>query len=536
MSNKKIKIIHWDDDEMASGFTAGMIPHTLKDFECEVEAGQNFITSRVEFSKLIRNTVYDLVILDIENKADGTDLGFELLNDVITVYGNLVPILIFSRHPRVLDKIGDFKTQHAMKIEFLNKGQMGEPYFHQKAKEKLKILLNLGLSNVEITTTNDYKTKAAVKSIGLQNLQNIIAHYQNAKSILSKEKVNLRAIAPGYSGAFVLEITFGTTTKLIKVSHDKSAIMREYENLNSYSTYLPSAIKVDYDRIEPSQLSSEGWYAIVYEFVPYSKTLFGFIASNQTQYTAIEKLLATIFSDERFLKLYSHTQDNTLPINENILEDIDEVRASFIENAIKILEPILQSHSSIFDKNIISSITGHRSYNSITKASIGKPNSSQILSHADLHADNILVDSENLPIVIDPGSVSYKYWAYDINRLLIDFFIRGIGHQTLDYFDINSIEKDYILFQNFISRSHIEIKTSKANEGFITAINWLLKNITSIHKDRFVEWEFQLGLGLELLKASYKSISLPANKRALALLCACEAIRKANSTFEAGKT
>ncbi|OFY70187.1 MAG: hypothetical protein A3G23_08550 [Bacteroidetes bacterium RIFCSPLOWO2_12_FULL_37_12] len=534
MSNRKFKIIHWDDDSVMKGFITGTIPSVLKEFECEVEQG-DFFDSSVQFVERLKNVKYDLVILDIENETDKdnkSDVGFELLNDVITTYKNSIPLLIFSRHPRVLEKVGEFKKAHNLNIEFLNKGLRGEPAYQQRVKEKLKLLLNLGYPEVKLLPYNDFKTKSAVKSIGLHNLQSIISLYLSSKSILSNDKVSIKVIAPGYSGAYVFEVVFGSLSKLLKISHDKSVIVREYENLNSYSTFLPSKIKIDYDKIDPTQLSSEGWYPIFYELVSYSNTLFGFIAKNQNQHSEIEALLAEIFSDERFLKLYQHRKEFDIVINKNILEDIDSVRASFIENAVKTLEPILKKHSNIFDKSIIDIITEHHSFGNISDAKIGIPKSNKILSHADLHADNILVDSQKSPIVIDPGSINYKYWSYDINRLLMDLFIRGIGHQTLDYFDINSIKKDYSIFQNILTRQAIQVENFKSDEGFITAINWLIKNVTEIHKTDFVEWQYQLGLGLELLKASYKSISLPANKRALALLCACEAIKKASATLE----
>lgn len=533
MNNKNFKIIHWDDDSVMKSFITGMIPSILDEFGCKVEQGDFFISSQ-EFAEKVKSIKYDLIILDIENETDKenkSDIGFELLNDIITTYKNTIPLLIFSRLPRVLEKIEEFKKAHNLNIEFLNKGQRGEPTYQQKVKEKLKLLLNLGYPEVELLSYNDFKTKSAVKSIGLHNLQSIISLYLSSKSILSNDKVSVKAIAPGYSGAYVLEVAFGSLSKLLKISHDKSAIVREYENLNSYSTFLPSKIKIDYDRIDPTQLSSEGWYPIFYEFVSYSNTLFGFISKNQNVHSEIEALLAEIFSDERFLKLYQHRKEFDIVINKNILDDIDSVRASFIENAVKTLEPILKKYSTIFDKSLIDTITEHHSFGNISEVKIGIPKSTKILSHADLHADNILVDSQNSPIVIDPGSINYKYWGYDINRLLMDLFIRGIGHQTVDYFDINSIEKDYSIFQNILTRQAIQVENFKSDEGFIAAINWLIKNVTEIHKTDFVEWQYQLGLGLELLKASYKSISLPANKRALALLCACEAIRKASATL-----
>ncbi|MFA6598954.1 MAG: phosphotransferase [Ignavibacteriaceae bacterium] len=531
---KKFKIIHWDDDRLLEGFMAGTIKSILIEFECEIDKSE-FCVSHLDFITKIKAEKFDLIILDIENEPTKTDIGFELLNEIITLYKNSIPLLIFSRFPRVLEKIEEFRREYKLNIEFINKGQRSEPTYHQRVKEKLKSLLNLGLSDIILVPFNDFNTKSAIEILGLHNLQSIISNYLSYKPFIKKDDVNIKAIAPGYSGAFVLEMIFGSISKLLKISHDKSAILKEYENLNLYSTLLPSTIKTDYERNEPTQYSAEGWYPIIYEFVSYSSTLFMFISDYQDK-QKIEGVLNNLFSNERLLKLYSQKQKCTIPINENVLEDIDSVRASYIMNSINILEPILQKYPAYFDQDIIDSITEHHSYKSISKVKIVNPNSVQILSHGDLHSDNILVDSLGFPIVIDPGSISYKHWSYDINRLLVDLFIKGFGYNTILYFDIESIENDFSISKKIIDRKKINLDTTnQSNNGFIIAINWITQNVSRLYEENFSEWEFQLGLGLEFLKASYKSISLPPNKRVLALLAACEAIRKANGTLEALK-
>src|ERR1035437_9639374 len=107
MSNKKIKIIHWDDDSLLEGFIEGTIKSILTDFECEIDKSE-FCISHTEFLEKVKAEKFDLIILDVENESSKSDIGFELLNEIITIYKNSIPLLVFSRHPRVLEKIEEF--------------------------------------------------------------------------------------------------------------------------------------------------------------------------------------------------------------------------------------------------------------------------------------------------------------------------------------------------------------------------------------------------------------------------------------------
>jgi len=533
MSNKKFKLIHWDDDEAMQGFIEGTLTSIFNEYKCEIQKSE-FCKSNIDFLYKIKAEKFDLIILDIEDESTKNDVGFVLLNEIITLYQNSIPVLVFSRHPRVLEVVEEFKTFHNLNIEFLNKSQRGEPSYHLRVKDKLKSLLNLGLADVKIMSFNDFNTKSALKTIGLHNLQSIISIYLSFNPILNNDEVTIKAIAPGYSGAFVIEINFGLVSKLLKISHNKSTILKEYENLKLYSIFLSSSIKIDYEKIEPIQLSNEGWYSIIYEFVSYSSTLFDFISENQDKQPEIEGIFNNLFSSERLLKLYSNIKKYEMSINENILEDIDPIRASYIMNSIKYLYPILELHLENYNQDLIDRITETHSFISISTNKLKIPNSMRQLSHADLHSDNILVDSLGSPIVIDPGSIEYKHWSFDLCRLLVDLFLRGYGYKTILYFDINSINDDFKIAEKIICRNIIQPdKINLSNNGFIIAINWITQNIDKIYKAQFIEWEFRLGLGVEFLKASYKTMALPPNKRVLSLLAGCNAIKQAENLLNA---
>lgn len=528
MESKKYKIIHWDDDEIMKSFVDGTVRTILEDFNCVVEKSE-FCDLPKSYIELVKSEKYDFIILDISDESN--DIGFELLNETISIYKNKIPFLIFSRHPRVLEKIEEFKKENDLNIIFLDKGKRGDPRYHQIVKEKLKLLLNLTFSNIKLTTENDFQTQSAVNTVGFQNLQTIISEYLNYKNLIKRDNVNLRSIAPGYSGAYVLELQFESVSKLLKISHDKSAILEEYKNLEYFSTFLPSPLKVDYERINPNDLSCEGWYSIIYEFASYSTTLFNFLLKNQDE-EKINKILSNLFSDGKLFKLYCQEEISD-SITENILGDLNSTRAMYIKNSIKVLSPILHKYSKLFDNDVIDSIIEKHFYKNISKEKIGKPSSTKILSHGDLHSNNILINSEEFPIIIDPGNINYKHWSFDISRLLVDIFIRGFEFNSLQYFDIKSIKKDFLISDRIMLRNPIKLDTENlSNNGFVIAINWITRNIEKLFGKYFSEWEFQLGLGVEFLRTSYKSQSLPPNKRVVALLAACEAIRKANKSLK----
>ena len=156
-----------------------------------------------------------------------------------------------------------------------------------------------------------------------------------------------------------------------------------------------------------------------------------------------------------------------------------------------------------------------------------------ILSHGDFHAKNLLISSTNRPTIIDTGGFCYDYWCSDISRLIVHLFIEGIDNGTYDFFDIDKQIERIKTVKKIIEGDEIEVESDAlGNNGFINAINWLRENAISIHTtDFYTDWELQLNLGLEFLKASYKTITLPPGKRVLALLSACEAFRIAEKSL-----
>ena len=536
-----VNIIHWDDEANTRGFSELDVVKSLKKISIEVRKNDFFPDPEV-FWETLKTNDYDLIILDLEHEPEKEEKkGFMILNDIIQKYQNKIPILVYTKHAeKYKSDVNRFRTEFNLKIKLLSKKLRTDSSFWKELNDLLIELLDIKPVFVDILPDNDITTQHAIYKIGLENLKALIGEYSKAKSYNVNADIikSVKAIAPGYSGAYVLLIEFETYSKLFKISNNYEQITKEYNNLNKYTQQLRSSIKVDYERISPDKIFYNGWYAIVYEYIPHTTSLFSWLSDikNKNKESEINEVLDTIFSQDGILSLNKVKSKLKLSLNENILIDFDSSRASYINCACEELSIIIKEskNNDVYDKeHLLDSIIEKHSYGYISSTKLKAPTSYQYLSHNDLHANNILLDRRNRPIIIDPGNVQEKHWSFDISRLLVDLIIRGLDIKSIEYFKLETIEKWFTRIRNFIiGEGQIELLSNDSNTGFIIAINWLRSNVNKIYSDHYEEWEFQVGLAVEFLKASYKSVSLPPGKRALAILVACEAIKIANENLK----
>ena len=527
MTMQKVKIIHWDDQDIYEGLE-NFLSSIVEESGFKLE--YIFYKQSVDFEKDMLSVEYDLIILDIKDSEDN-DTGFDLLNSISNRYNNKIPILIYSKHPGVLENIGDFRRKHKLKIEFINKNHSRNPDFKDELRDKLSKLLEIKESLIDFDCNNDFKTQAAIFDIGEETIGQLVASFVKRNPHYANKQVIVKAITPGFSGAHVLEIKFDKISRLLKISKNRKSLLEEHNNLSTYSDFLRSITKVGAENIPPEDISVDGWYPIFYEFVPFPNTLLKFLNDNPKK-DLIENILNKIFSNNGILNLHGETKNTNKRINENILNDLDERRKLFIINAINSLKPILAKYPDCYDDGLLMGIVDQHSYKKINNRSEAST-PLQILSHGDLHAENILIDDSDNSIIIDLGNVAFKHWSCDVARLAVDLFVRGVDQNTIGFYKLNSINKQLKEFKNFIEGNNMTNPTkASGNRGYVYALNWIRNNIACIHSDKYSEWEFLLGLAVEFLKASYKSISTPPGKRAFAILAACEAVKKANALLK----
>ena len=537
---KTIRIIHWDDDPKVKAFLDSDIPKALNNYSISVDEALFFI-DKDQFLRSLDSGQFDLIILDIHTH-ENPEAGLELLTDIIRDYKSSIPVLIYTWCDNYIDKVNYFKTKHDLKIKLLPKKLKSSGDFADELNSCLIELLNLKPKLPEFTHHNDINTLHTISKIGLTNISGIISELIRIsdKNELSKKVKCVKAITPGYSGAYILVVEFETYSKIFKISNNFEQIIKEYNNLTEFSQQLKSSIKVDFERIEPDKLHFNGWYAIVYEFIPYLTDLFSWLSEIRDikKEQEIIEVLEKIFSDDGLPSLNKLSLEKELPLNENILLDMDSSRVAYINSTINELDAILKCNNFETCCNkakFLDLILEQHTFGYISSSKIEKPSSIQYLSHNDLHANNILLDKWNQPKIIDPGNVSMKHWSSDISRLLVDLIIRGLDKKCIEYFKLETIEKWLLPIITFVKGKDgdIEIPKNDVNTGFLIAIRWLLRNVKNIYSGGiYEEWEFQLGLAVEFLKASYKSLSLPPGKRVLSLLLACEAIKIAEENLK----
>lgn len=541
---KKIKILHWDDKSSEKQFSEVTVNDCLKELNIETEYIE-FTTKQKEFENLIKENEFDLIILDLESEKDNekeSKKGFELLNDIILKYKNKIPILIWTIHDNFSSIVNNFRNKYSLNIKLLPKSLKTDPNFIPKVKETLYEMLSSKPEMLEIITYNDVNTQHTISKIGIENINGLITKYFKIKYNQVQVDRNIiksvRAINPGYSRAYLIVVEFKTYSKLFKLSNNYTQIMTEYRNLKQFADQIKSALRVDYERIDPDDIFYNGWYTIIYEYIPHNKSLFDWLSDigNKNKTNEIENIFKNIFSKHGILQLNKVDKTLEKPVNENILQDIDKSRVSYINTAYKELSIILKQFESDYKCNkedILDSILENHSYSYISKSKIKTPTSKLYLSHNDLHANNILLDDQNIPRIIDPGNVQEKHWSSDICRLLVNLIIRGLDTKEIDFFKLETITKWFDPIINLIrDKSNLEINDKYNNIGFIMAINWLRNNVEKIYSDRYKEWEFQLGIVVELLKSSYKTESLPPGKRALAIMLACKVLEIANENLK----
>jgi len=528
-----MRVFHFDDQ--GDPLVGGVLHFEAKDLGLEI---QPTITSSVTESISILGTQdFDLIILDLIDQSDGDKITGIRILEFLASAGKRTSVFIYTGADKQKTRI---KPASLLKDYSFIKGYFDKGIDYDDIKLGFRKFLaekDLVPRIFELIDKHDYRLISEINSIGQNEINTLLVRIKKyfpkdeSKYVLSK-------ITSGLSGAsiFRVEYELGGNKKslLLKISPNKDAIKKEYSNTELYKL-LPRAFRLEYDKtIPPSELETDKYFAIVIEYAEKTSTLYDWLLSDvvSDNPAQIDVLLSELFLENGLSSFYASNKLNSREKYNHIFKKLDETRVSFIKNSIIDLDPIIKERASHgFDLELIDQIIFHNTYKKISFQE-SKPMILQkdlILTHGDFHSRNILVSSTNRPTIIDTGGFGYDYWCSDLSRLIVHLFIEGFDAKTYDFFSIASQIERLETAKQIIAGDEISVENSPSmNNGFIHSINWLRKNAQIIHPDMFSEWEFQLNLGLEFFKASYKSIVLPPGKRVLALMSACEAIRQAN--------
>lgn len=550
-----LRVAHYDDEKnIKISVKSAFEIKEIDDSELKIDYVEYEDYEEVIESIKDNNFNFDYLILDIfVKKGEKSFKVDDLILDVIKAKNSSLKVIIFSKGD---SERGAEKRSYSKKTyPFLMKD-----YILSKSDVDLLIdtIINDYLSNnisrnFEYWDEYDIFLRAEINSVGEKNLSRIVRNIRKEKKISADTPIKIERMSSGFSGASIFKLHIeGSEVYILKVSKDKEKLDKEIRNAESHYMGIPSRFRIN---ISSEDYGFNGIAAYLIEYARNGKTLFDFLKAKKDKEKEVKivKFFEDLFLSTNSMKNFYSKEINNNKMKAKSFEFIinpprDIVNDNYkyniilyckVNEALKELMPLLSEKKDEGEnekeatviKNCILSYIKNSEYENIRIDAI-KQRNDLILCHGDFHSKNIMIDDDGRPVIIDTGGMKEDYWCMDICRLMTNLFIWGLDLGKRDYYNINNIQNQVEIAKKIIDLEHIEFDGNSDNNGFIVALNWLIDNIQNIYQGRFCKWEFQLGLLKEFLKISYRNNSIPANKRAIAILSAKECLVSANITFE----
>lgn len=524
MSTNSIKVMHFDDE----GFDQLLCPNILFNLcrDLLIKFDGQVKGSIKEAIDSLQSNEFDLIILDLLDQED-KPLGYAILDFLHARHSN-TPVIIYTQaSPRDRDYRSEVETKYSHIFEFVNKNVNIDDIrnaFIRFLRE------NNYIPEIYEADKHDYSLQADLSMMDRKEVNNVLINIREIKKLSSISKMKISRITSGFSGAALFRVDpIDGESFLLKVSKDEKIIKKESDNVKIYEQF-PRSLRLSYDAHSYNVISTNNLFALIIEFAKDTKTFFDYIFAVDSAQEALNNL----FYKDGLVDHYKNHRVGQEIYMSSCLSQLDERRQTFIFKSINDLKSILRDFE-MFDEELIITITRDQCYKNLRHDNTpsDKYKKPLLLCHGDLHSKNILLSQNDKPTLIDTGGISYMNWSMDLARLIVDLFIGGMDFNSINYFELKSINSWLEQLDYLINLEEIQLlDVDKANERLINVINWLTKNVDSIYGDLFEKWEFQVGMAVEFFKASYKSISLPPGKRVLGLLAGCECVRQANENFK----
>jgi len=317
-------------------------------------------------------------------------------------------------------------------------------------------------------------------------------------------------------------------------------LLQEINNAPKPGLYREGLAITPIRRSDNKIATSSGWFAIAAPLARESKTFHKWLHRKEVSNEDVETLFEQLFGRVAGLGVgYESSQPRgknafaflypDLRTRARVLIAIDELTPALVAKDLEEYEDWTSS-SKILDSFLID-----QTFGSIKKGALPQK-CCVCLSHGDLHCRNILaaVDGTLLPIIIDWSEHNPHHWALDYSRLIVDLLVSAYDSQSHLY-AWEQMPRWLKLAQGILSLNELT-EESVENQGVVTAVNWLLNNVDTVHSAAIASaerkqwlWEFQLALAIEFMRSSYRP-DTPAPKRALGLRAACLGLTVAEST------
>ena len=478
---------------------------------------------------------YHLLILDCIDRESG-NVAQQALRMLKRIGSDLKVIVTSAFQPDSFDSLPDEYGRHKCRAVLKTPFQS----MHHPERMELIIAEILDLHadysgktsniNLNIDTNGNFNLKYLVELLGgEQTIRQLILELQDALEYdINTRQFTLKELSQGLSGAIVFNLVIkdsknNSTFRFIKLSKDKNSMNIELSKARREYLEIPPNYTFSY--LSPEPIVFNDYYVLLAVLVDRSISLRTKIFTDSKGDLSI-KIIDELWT-KCFTELYhKRSRENTKEqIAHSILKVFDTRRIAFLNASNEELEKITGKI------DIVQKIEELQKEITVDSIFYQKDNFKNTLVHGDLHSNNVIVSENDKIFIIDPASMGRDHWSRDVCMLIVDIFAYGIDTGTKEYFGITAIDKWTKLGKKMIN--NIEIKNGGINKGIIASINWLTKkeHLSNIFKDFFELWEFQMSLGVEFLRASYKNDTLPTGKRVACLSIGMDAINIAKQTY-----
>ena len=342
--------------------------------------------------------------------------------------------------------------------------------------------------------------------------------------------MKLSYVRGGLSGAIVIhwEYTnhYGKQEFLLKVSRDQGRMLAEeraWKEAHFGQLLIPAPT---HELVEAG-----GWYALAPKFRR-GVTLTDWLCNGDKVPSddAVRKALDELFGDGGLSEVAatsSTERPEDRPSSVVAAGLLTLRRSANIGLAIRELTPLLARHTpdEISRLDLARRLLRSGTIAAVDAAAVPR-GSYLVRCHGDLHGRNVLVDSRDHVILLDPADSAMLHWSADWARLTVDLFLSGIASDPRAH--------EWALLESWreaagrLVRGDAIAETEALPLPARTAVNWLRIEapllFTGVGNGVPNEWELRLSLTAELLRGCYRREELSAPLRLVALVAALDGI------------
>lgn len=517
------KILYCEDDQRERETILLILTSQLKGLtgiEIEIKC-EDFEKSFVEIK-----SNYNLLIVDLHDNnttKQNKDLGVDILTQNESQLK--IPSIVYSSKNNEVQFFEDEnKKKYSSFLKLIAKKH--NSYDNLVEYVKGRIINTIPIENYyKLYNENDVLLRINIERIGLEQFNNILyLLFEKHKNIIT-----VKPMPSGWSGAVLFELLINNNNYVLKLSKDIETLKSEHQKSIGLYDLFPDQLRTTIYSNEYLSFD-KSVYGIVIKKIENSIPLLNYILNQQDE-SLITEILKEIYISENSLSNHYKTRidSNTKEDWTSIFEKINQGKIEWVKSSYYELEPIIIEHYKKINLDGFENICIDKKHNKlhINKLLSEELKNNLVLSHGDLHANNILIQGKRT-FIIDTGALGYQHWALDITRLIVSVFVLGFDKENIKYYDLERIDYYKQIGESIITLTPTKVNKGEENYNAIISVNWMINNVENIFGPQFKLFEYQLALMKEFLQVSYRKETVPPNKRALALILADICLEKAN--------